>query len=403
MVKNSRLWTAWTLPALGVWQLAAPATFAYQSSILSWNSWIVGLLLIFLGPLCRRPAQKMAPWIVLAVGIWMQMAPLLFWAPDAVCCLNDTFSGVWVIALSFILRPLPGEQPTSTHCVPPGWSYNPSSGAQRLPIAALALICWMFSRYLGAFELGYIQTVWDPFFGDGTLRVLTSTISKSFPVPDAGLGALAYTIEFLAACQGGADRWKSSPWMVAIFGLLVVPVSLTSVLLIILQPLAVGAWCTICLFTAAAMLIAIPFAIDEIAASYQLMKRTGWKGFFRGGDTDGTVDERTPEMDKPIWKLLKASAWGVSCPWNLILTALLGIALMFHPIVEDLDPVLGALAVVVSVISFAEIARYVRWVNILIAIALLFSGGFLILHICAALLIGSLSVRRGHIRECFFS
>ena len=106
-------------------------------------------------------------------------------------------------------------------------------------------------------------------------------------------------------------------------------------------------------------------------------------------------------MDEPIWKILKASAWGVSCPWNLLLTALLGLALMFHPLVEDIDPVLGALTVVVSVISFGEIVRCVRWVNILIALALLFSGGFAILHICAALLIGGLSVRRGHIHECF--
>lgn len=34
------------------------------------------------------------------------------------------------------------------------------------------------------------------------------------------------------------------PWMVAFFGILVVPLGIVSITLIILQALAVGAWCT---------------------------------------------------------------------------------------------------------------------------------------------------------------
>ena len=35
----------------------------------------------------------------------------------------------------------------------------------------------LISRYLAAYQRGYISTVWDPFFGEGTGRVLTSTLA----------------------------------------------------------------------------------------------------------------------------------------------------------------------------------------------------------------------------------
>lgn len=33
----------------------------------------------------------------------------------------------------------------------------------------------LVSRYLAAFQLGYIDAIWDPFFGQGTRQVLNST------------------------------------------------------------------------------------------------------------------------------------------------------------------------------------------------------------------------------------
>jgi len=55
----------------------------------------------------------------------------------------------------------------------------------------LAMIGFFLSRYMAAFQLGHISYPWDPFFGESTRRVLTSDISKAFPVSDAGLGALS--------------------------------------------------------------------------------------------------------------------------------------------------------------------------------------------------------------------
>ena len=50
-------------------------------------------------------------------------------------------------------------------------------------LVALAVVGFAISAYLAAFELGFVTDPWDPFFGDGSRRVLTSAIAGSLPVP----------------------------------------------------------------------------------------------------------------------------------------------------------------------------------------------------------------------------
>src|SRR3546814_1496795 len=93
---------------------------------------------------------------------------------------------------------------------PPGWTYAPSAYLQRLPIAALALVGFLISRHLTAYQLGHIDYVWDPFFGDGTARIITSDVSKAWPIADAGLGAISYVLEILMAVMGDRRDRKST-------------------------------------------------------------------------------------------------------------------------------------------------------------------------------------------------
>src|SRR3546814_1596001 len=75
--------------------------------------------------------------------------------------------------------------------VPPGWDYNPSTWLQRLPIAILAVIGILLARYLAAYQLGHTANAWDPFFGtqpNGTETIITSDMSRAWPVSDAGVG-----------------------------------------------------------------------------------------------------------------------------------------------------------------------------------------------------------------------
>jgi len=149
---------------------------------------------------------------------------------------------------------------------PPSWSYNPSSWLQRTPIIALGWMGFFFARLMAAYQLGYIDSLWDPFFGHGTEQILNSDISLAWPISDAGLGVFAYTIEALMGYMGGTDRWRTMPWMVTFFGFLVIPLSSVSIFLIIMQPVSVGTWSSYALVTAAAMLVMIPLTLDEVAA-----------------------------------------------------------------------------------------------------------------------------------------
>ena len=88
------------------------------------------------------------------------------------------------------------------------------------------------ARYMAAYQLGYIQQVWEPLFRPGTEAVLTSKVSRMWPVSDAGLGALSYLLEALSGFMGGKTRWRTMPWMVAMFGILVVPLGITSIVLV---------------------------------------------------------------------------------------------------------------------------------------------------------------------------
>lgn len=138
--------------------------------------------------------------------------------------------GALVIALTILIPGMPNMimYMKMGGDLPPGWSYNPSSWPQRWIMIVLAFMGWIGSRYLAAFQLGYVEYAWDPFFGDGTLNVLNSDMSHSWPISDAALGTFAYTLEFLMGFMGATSRWRTMPWMVT-FGILVIPLGFVSI------------------------------------------------------------------------------------------------------------------------------------------------------------------------------
>ena len=170
--------------------------------------------------------------------------------------------------------------------IPPGWDYNPSTWPERLPLVIVAIIGLGIAIYLSLFQLHIIDTVWDPFFGSQTQKVLTSPVSKILPVPDALLGALGYLTDAVTGIIGGTGRWRTKPWIVIVFGVAVGPLGLVSILLVISQPVLFEAWCTLCLCSAVISVVMISPAMDEMLASLQFLqrvKRSGkpvWKAFW---------------------------------------------------------------------------------------------------------------------------
>jgi uncharacterized membrane protein len=152
---------------------------------------------------------------------------------------------------------------------------NPSAWSHRLPVLLLALLGCALATYLTLYQWHVTASVWDPVFGPRSSEaVLTSAISRFLPLPDATLGALAYVVEAVVTALGGEDRWRTSPWLVVLFGLVLAGLALTSLGLVLTQILLVHALCTLCLCSAAISFVNAWLGRDEVFATLQWLRRS---------------------------------------------------------------------------------------------------------------------------------
>jgi hypothetical protein len=361
------------------------------------------------------------------VGLYLLFAPLLFWTPSAAAYLNGTLAGALVIGFAVLVRPAVGVSAAAARGpdIPPGWDYSPSSWTQRLPIIALAFVGLYISRYLAAFQLGHTGLAWDPFFGDGTERVITSRVSEAWPVSDAGVGAVTYMLEILTGLMGGRDRWRTMPWLVILFGLMIVPLGAVSIFFIVIQPIVIGTWCTLCLVAAMAMLLQIPYSLDELLATCQFLLRRRRAGrpllavFLHGDGERAGERSDAADFERPAGAIVRDMlGGGINLPWNLVASGLLGVWLMFTRLtlgtsgaMAGADHLIGAMVVTVSVTALAEMARPARFLNVLFGICLLgtpwmFDGGSALadgLSLLTGVLLIVLSIPRGRVSHGYGS
>jgi hypothetical protein len=165
-----------------------------------------------------------------------------------------------------------------------------------------------------------------------------------------------------------------------------------------------------------AMLAMIPATLDEVAAMIQFLvqaRREGkplWRMFWLGGTAEGERDSRLTPFD---WSRPFAifTTWSAS-NWNLLLSAALGVWLMFAPAVfgtqaraADSDHLVGALVVTFAVIAIGEVGRAVRFLNVLFGTWLLiapwalsgFAAGARWNDVLIGVALIVLSLRRGQI------
>jgi nucleoside-diphosphate-sugar epimerase/uncharacterized membrane protein len=422
------LWAHFLTAAIGCWLMVAPSVLGYGSGGLAWSDLLTGMAIVALGLGSLSWQMAVLRFLTAVAGVWLMLAPLVFWEPTSAGYLNGTIMGALVVGFSALARPTPGVSPAAAltgPSIPPGWSASPSSWFQRIPIIMLAFVGLFCSMSMAAFQLGYVDTVWDPFFdgGDGmtgTARVITSDISEAFPVPDAGLGAIVYMLEILLGVIGGRQRWRTMPWVVAAFGLLIVPLGIVSITFIVIQPILIGTWCALCLIAAAAMLMQIAYSLNELVATGQFLSRRHKAGsallqvFFSGDTDDGPADPASrDDFERPPRAVLRDIVTeGIGVPWNLLLCVLIGVWLMFTRAtlgseggMADADHLIGALVVTVSVIAFAEVGRALRYLIIPLGIALLVTpflfeatGPARVASLICGLVLMAACLRRGAIR-----
>ena len=177
----------------------------------------------------------------------------------------------------------------------------------------------------------------------------------------------------------------------------------------------------------AAVLIQIPYSLDELLATAQFLRRRvaagqpGLRVLFLG-DTDDlpmagdrlNAREDGDEFDRPLGAVLKnIVGGGVSLPWNLALAGLIGLSLLFTRVtlgaeagLADAHHIIGCAVLTVVAIAAADVARPARALNALLGIGLMFAPLALDadrLQFAVTLGLGIalvlLSVRRGPILE----
>ena len=411
---RAMLWPHYVAIMMGFWLIAAPFTlgylremapdpsqlrvmaerglspFAHRAMLMTLSDVASGVLVVIFG-LLSADSRRRFPWAQWAnafVGGWLLRAPLVFWTPLPSAYANGTLVGLVVIALAVLIPMMPGmsmEGMMGKPDVPPEWGYGPATFLQRLPIAALALFGLLISRYMAAYQMGHIDTVWEPFFPgtdpaaglNGTETIITSAMSKAWPVADAGLGGVVYALEIVMTFMGGKDRWRTMPWMVLALALLILPLGVVSIYFVIIQPIDIGTWCTLCLVAALAMAIMIPLSMDEFVAMGQFLawsRRNGkpfWRTFWTGGAMEGGSDDRSPGVLASRAEMVAQSVRGVTLPPTLLACIAIGVWLTFTRMVfgssgemANSDHLTGLLVVTITIIALAEVTRAVRFLNI---------------------------------------
>lgn len=422
---------------LGSWLLTQPLIVGVPEPGLRASEMALGVLLMLAASLALSWRAVWARWLCAGIGTAVMALPFLWSTASAAAYLSDTLVGALIFGLAVCSKPEPGSSAIAALAgpnVPPGWSYNPSDWAQRLPIILLALLGLYVSRYLAGYQLGHIPVLWDPFFAgspadprNGTEEIVTSWISTSLPVSDAALGGWTYLLEILTGLVGSRRRWRTAPWLVLLFGLMIVPLGMTTILFIVIQPVVLGTWSTLALVGGAAVLIQIPYSLDELLATAQFLRRRVRAGqpalrVLFLGDTDDMPAAGEPpdnamgsdEFDRPLGTVLKSMlGGGVSLPWNLALAGLIGLSLLFTRVtlgaqagLADAHHIIGCAVLTVVAIAAADVARPARALNALLGLGLmftplLFDASTLLFTTTLALGLSLvlLSVRRGPILE----
>ncbi len=427
---DANRWAYLVCIALGSWIAVTPPMLGYQSIWVILSSVILGLGIMAAGVLATSWRGQIGRWAMAAFGLLVMASPVLFWAETGGAYINTFLAGSLVAGLALSLKPVPGVSAAAAMSgpdLPPGWSFNPSAWLQRAPVIILAFVGLYVSLYLCAYQLEIIDAVWEPFFAgspddpqNGTEEIITSAVSKAWPVPDAGLGAITYMLEIIVGVIGSTRRWRSMPWLVLAFGVMIVPLGAVSITFIIIQPLVIGTWSTLALIGAAAMLIQIPYSLDELVAGVEYLWRRWKKGepilwiFLRGGTDDGERAEGVDEFGRPVREII-VDMWtgGVSLPWNLALCLLIGAWLMLTRLtlgtdgnLANADHLIGALALTVTVTATAEVGRAVRFLNVPLGLGAclmpLILGGSLIQIACgilAGLGLIAFAIPRGSVKQ----
>ena len=103
---------------------------------------------------------------------------------------------------------------------------------------------YLSDTLVGAFVFG-LAVCSKPEPGSSAVAALTG--------PSVPPGGYTYLLEILTGLVGSRQSWGTAPWVVLLFGLMIVPLGMTTILFIIIQPVVLGTWSTLALVGGAAV------------------------------------------------------------------------------------------------------------------------------------------------------
>ena len=100
---KAKRWQDWLMLALGIWLLVAPfwmAGYADRASVAAGNSYVFGILVIGFAWAALATAKRWEEWVQLAIGIWLVISPfvLRFWGSEHGAAWNTLAIGALVLA-----------------------------------------------------------------------------------------------------------------------------------------------------------------------------------------------------------------------------------------------------------------------------------------------------------------
>jgi hypothetical protein len=131
-------------------------------------------------------------------------------------------------------------------------------------------------------------------------------------------------------------------------------------------------------FAALAMAIMIPYQLDEFVAMGQFLVwargkgKPFWRTFLMGGAMEGGADDTSKGLLGTPREMIREADRGLSFPMTLLVSSVIGAWFMLTRLtfgnsgaMADSDHLVGSLLVVFSIMAFAEVARPVRFINVL--------------------------------------
>jgi uncharacterized membrane protein len=155
---------------------------------------------------------------------------------------------------------------------------NPSRWAHRAPAIVLALAGFGIAAYLALYQWGAFPHVWEPLFGTGSRRILHSSIASALPLPDASLGAAGYLVEAVLGVLGGTMRWRSRPWLVLLYALVIIAFLIGSIALVLAQVFYFNTGCLLCLCSAGVSFVIAIITPAEPRAALRFVREQRRRG-----------------------------------------------------------------------------------------------------------------------------